>query len=283
MVVISSMLIINFAYAGEMGKINASTEWTGFYGGINLGYTTPNSKKLNINAYNIQAFPTNGGLQAAAASVASGSGSFSLKNDGFIGGGQIGYARNFYNSLVAGLEADIQGIASGNQKKSFNQTAQLSGFHQTIPSTLTVSKGINYLGTLRGRLGYLITPTFLFSGTGGLVYAGVSSRANIDQSLVPASPTLTRSWSSTSNYPNTRVGWTAGGNFEWMIRSNWSAKIEYLYYDLGTVTYNDGELVDIALAGGIAPAGTAFFTNGVNTTTSFDGHIVRIGVNYHFA
>ena len=37
---------------------------------------------------------------------------------GFIGGGQIGYNWQFYNSFVAGVEADIQGIAGGNSHET---------------------------------------------------------------------------------------------------------------------------------------------------------------------
>lgn len=278
-----STLSINLAYAGDMGKINASSEWARFYAGINLGYTTPNSNKFNVNAYNIQSDPGNAGSSAAAAaSVAGAAGAFSLNNNGFIGGVQIGCARNLYRSLVAGLEADIQGIASGSQNSSLGQSDAVAGFApQTISSNLVVSRSVGYLGTVRGRLGYLITPSFLFSGTGGFAYGGVNSKTSINQNNNPTIETLTNNWGAIGSYSNILTGWTIGSNFEWMIRSNWSAKIEYLYYDLGTVSYNDGVLADIELAGAANP-GTAFYTNGVNTTTRFDGHIVRVGLNYHF-
>ncbi len=35
---------------------------------------------------------------------------------------------------------------------------------------------------------------------------------------------------------NTKAGWTAGGGIEGRLAGNWTAKIEYLYLDLGTVT-----------------------------------------------
>lgn len=62
-----------------------------------------------------------------------------------------------------------------------------------------------------------------------------------------------------------------------MFWPNWSAKLEYLYYELGSVTY------------GLSPLGLRFFpdgevslTNFVQATTRFNGHVVRAGVNYHF-
>jgi outer membrane immunogenic protein len=33
------------------------------------------------------------------------------------------------------------------------------------------------------------------------------------------------------------VGWTAGGGVEWMLAQHWTAKIEYLYADLGFKDY----------------------------------------------
>jgi len=62
-----------------------------------------------------------------------------------------------------------------------------------------------------------------------------------------------------------------------MFLPRWSVKLEYLYYDLGRVTYN-GVLVD----GCTGCGGVPFFTNNVQTTTRFNGNIVRGGVNWHF-
>jgi outer membrane immunogenic protein len=78
-----------------------------------------------------------------------------------------------------------------------------------------------------------------------------------------------------SSFSDTRVGWTAGAGFEWKATSQWSVKLEYLYYDLGTVTTN-AQLVD-PLIGFPVPN---YFINNVQTTTRFNGNIVRVGLNY---
>lgn len=258
-------------------------KWTGFFGGVDLGYTTSNNRGIDVNAYTIQAFPSSGGPQSAAASVSSGTGLFNLNNDGFIGGGHIGALWASHNNYVAGFEVDIQGIANGTHELSTSKNATILGFApDMISSNLSVSRDINYLGSVRGRFGYLLTPTILFSGTGGIAYGGVSSSTTINQSNNPAVPTLTTNWASTGNYSNTLIGWTVGGNFEWMLRANWSASLQYLYYDLGRVTYSNGKLTNIALAGGPTPAGDAYYTNAVDTSTRFDGHIVRMALSYHF-
>jgi len=64
-----------------------------------------------------------------------------------------------------------------------------------------------------------------------------------------------------------------------MFLPRWSVKVEYLYYDLGRVTY------DGLLAAGFetpVPPNPAFFTNNVQTSTRFNGNIVRAGLNWHF-
>ncbi|NDH66530.1 MAG: porin family protein [Gammaproteobacteria bacterium] len=207
-----------------------------------------------------------------------------LNSDGFIGGGQIGYAVSLYNKLIAGLETDFQGVTN-TQQESFSQTSAqiVSPDFETvlgIPSNIVISKGMDYFGTLRGRLGYPITTNVLFSGTAGLAYAKAKANTNIIQGSPNVYQGLTTNSYAAGNYSSTRIGWTAGGNIEWMFHSNWSAKIEYLYYDLGSVTYNAGQLSE-----GITnsfPTST-IFTNAVRATTRFDGQIIRVGVNYYFA
>jgi outer membrane immunogenic protein len=84
-------------------------------------------------------------------------------------------------------------------------------------------------------------------------------------------------FSAAGAYSDTRAGWTAGGGVEWMFAPNWSAKVEYLYYDLGSATYALTPLVN-------ANCGSAGACYGsfAQSSVRFDGHIVRGGVNYHF-
>jgi outer membrane immunogenic protein len=197
-------------------------------------------------------------------------------NGGFIGGGQIGYNWQFYNSFVAGVEADIQGIASSNSTVNFASGAinpVFPGF--PILQFGTASRSLDYIGTVRGRLGWLFTPTLLVYGTGGLAYGGVRTNVSITQ-LVLNDPNIANPYFGTGSFSDTRVGWTAGGGLEWMFMPNWSAKVEYLYYDLGTVSYALSPLVNIQ------NNGTIFSSAFPQAQTRFNGNIVRAGVNYHF-
>jgi outer membrane immunogenic protein len=105
----------------------------------------------------------------------------------------------------------------------------------------------------------------------------VKASTNIFQNITAAN--ITPGFGSSSGISDTRTGWTAGGGFEWMLDPHWSAKFEYLYYDLGSVTYNG-----LLVSGFVVPvAGNpAFFTNNVQTSTRFNGNIVRVGLNYQF-
>ncbi len=60
------------------------------------------------------------------------------------------------------------------------------------------------------------------------------------------------------------TGWTVGAGLEWGFTDHWSAKIEYLYVDLG-----DGNL-------------RAGSTNFNFQPTGLTDNIVRAGVNYRF-
>ncbi len=146
--------------------------------------------------------------------------------------------------------------------------------------TASVSRSVDYIGTVRGRLGFLITPTFLIYGTGGLAYGGVTAHTNITQ-MVTNDPPVPFTYFSSGSFSNTRVGWTAGGGGEWMFLPNWSLKVEYLYYDLGSASFGLSPLVNIGGPGSVVPGGV-FSTAFPHSSTRFNGNIVRAGVNYHF-
>ncbi len=82
------------------------------------------------------------------------------------------------------------------------------------------------------------------------------------------------------NYSNTQVGWTAGGGLEWMFWPNWSAKVEYLYYDLGSVTQSFALPVVLQLHAAISYTDASLFAGQVRAR--INGNVVRAGLNYHF-
>jgi len=226
--------------------------WTGFYVGLNAGYSWEERSNVAISTSS----PFLGSALVGTAGLGSSS-------DGFIGGGQIGYNYQFGNSFLVGIEADIQGLASnkGAGASSFSTAGPWAGLN-------SASKSIDYLGTVRGRIGYLVTPTLLLYGTGGLAYG----QANVTGATVQTVGAF--SGSTSVSFSDTRVGWAAGGGAEWLFLPQWSAKVEYLYYDLGTVSA--ANQLSVSNGAATVPIGVT------QASARFTGHVVRAGVNYHF-
>lgn len=258
--------------------------WSGFYAGVNIGYSWGRSSGT-------QSFidTTSGALLNANA--------VKFDMDGVIGGGQIGY--NWQkDKWVFGLEADIQGsdqkgngngVCPGGPATSTTTTAAAVNGLCTVghigdtvpfnvaalPVTSSVDQKLAWFGTLRGRIGPTITPRVLAYVTGGLAYGEVRSTNTVSgTNLVgpqnvntpPAFVAVLASSSSNS----TRVGWTVGAGVEGVVSGNWTAKIEYLYIDLGNVS---GSFVTPI----VAPSG-AFVTS--RYSSHITDNILRVGVNY---
>lgn len=249
------------------------SSWTGWYVGLNAGWIGSNDK-INTNAaiLSVPGFPIITTDLAATATN-----QFNDRSNGFLGGAQLGYNYQISPVLVAGIEADIQGSTlNGNASVTGIQGGELiAGIVRPFwVTTTTVSNRLDYLGTLRGRVGVLATPTFLLYGTGGLAYGSEHSSTSVNFNNTDSAPPGV----GTGSFSGTRAGWTAGGGFEWMFFPHWSAKVEYLHYDLGSVTYaTGGYTVDI---GPTTFPGAGIATIATSTTTHFNGDIVRVGLNY---
>jgi len=107
-----------------------------------------------------------------------------------------------------------------------------------------------WLSTVRGRLGWAVGSNLLIYGTGGGAFGDVRT------SVTPGFPGAT----------GERAGWSAGAGLEWMFAPNWSAKVEYLHYDLGTFSCTVG-----CATAATSPINWRFF-----------GDTARAGLNYHF-
>lgn len=231
--------------------------WTGFYLGGNVGYGW-NDKASNL------AFGTTDPLLQPLVDAARLAGvyptSLSPSAKGVIGGGQIGYNWQLPSQWLMGLEADIQGSGI---KGSDSVTTTAFPFDTTATS---LTKSIDWFGTVRGRIGFLASPQWLLYATGGLAYGETKISFNTADLVLGC--VANASICAAGAKSDVRVGWTAGGGVEAMLAPNWSAKVEYLYVDLGRSSLN--------VTSSTVPA-IVF-----NTSTDFREHIVRAGLNYHF-
>ena len=225
--------------------------WTGFYVGGNVGYSWGRSSDTSTL--------TNGAGAVLFTSADR------ANMDGVIGGGQIGYNWQVQN-WVWGLEADIQGSGQKGSRAYLCPTGVCTppfGVIAVFPGPavpVSLDQKLEWFGTVRGRVGVLATPQVLFYATGGLAYGEVKNTATIG--LVPV----------TFSNSDTRVGYTVGAGVEGVIGGNWTAKLEYLWVDLGRTS---GSFVTAlpALGGGVLSS---------NYSSRITDNIVRVGVNYKF-
>lgn len=199
--------------------VEAPYTWTGFYAGVNGGF--------------------GGDKVTYPFAILGAPGSADLTSSGFFAGGQVGYNWQFAPTWVAGVETDIQW--SDIQSKL---DASLGGF------SLSAGTKLDYFGTVRARVGYLVTPAALLYATGGWAYGQTTTSLTV----APFGIAFSES--------NNKSGWAGGGGLEYRL-NNWaSVKTEYLYMDLGTDN--------------IATAGRAFIDE--HTTV----HTFKVGLNVKF-
>jgi outer membrane immunogenic protein len=211
--------------------------WTGLYAGVNAGYGFSEFKDRDIGlpAGSVANSPaTNGSLRVTGGSA---------NEDGFIGGGQVGYNQQI-GSVVIGLEADAQYKDFGRRRSSTGTYVFTGapGAAFSPPSATLRFRNVSseYFGTVRGRLGYAFDQVLIY-GTGGLAY------------------------------DSENIGWAAGGGVEYAFTSSLSAKIEGLYVSLG-----QDRGINAVYSG---PAANILSLNDPN---SGEFAVVRAGLNYRF-
>jgi outer membrane immunogenic protein len=186
--------------------------------------------------YNWTGFYIGGHLGGAFA----GDNSLTGSDGRFLGGVQGGADYQFAPSWVIGVEAQYSWLGNNNNGVIF-------------PGGVLVTSNSNQLGSVTGRLGYTWGPALLYA-KGGYAW---KDRNNLGVSVggVPVAFTTDG---------NHRDGYTVGAGLEYMFAPNWSAKVEYQYYNFGSTAFTTGPAVLV---------GTRFHD---------DEHTVKAGLNYRF-
>ena len=173
---------------------------------------------------------------------------FNLAPRGMLGGGQVGYNWQATPNWIVSIEADLQASA---QTDSTTCVSVCFGTQFT-----KVAQELPWFGTLRGRLGWSNGPA-LYYVTGGWAYGKVTT----DVVVSTDSP-------DSRSFSHSKSGWTIGGGIETQLAGSWTAKVEYLYIDLGSVT--DSFV--------FTPNPTFSFAE----SSAIRNHVARVGVNYKF-
>jgi outer membrane immunogenic protein len=230
--------------------------WNGFYIGLNGGYSWGHSSR-DLNFFS----PVNGVTFATA----TGGG---RNMDGGLFGGQIGYNWQASN-WVFGIEADAQWTGQKGSTTAFCPVAGCFPTAVAVTATGTAASltdKLEWFGTIRGRVGLTVTPSSMIYLTGGGAFGEVKTDLGLVGFTAAGLPAAVAGSRSTD-----RFGWTFGGGFETMFAGNWSAKLEYLYMDIGTVSNS----VVLPTAAGLPL--------GVNVSSRVTDNIIRGGINYHFS
>jgi opacity protein-like surface antigen len=245
-------------------------QWSGFYAGLNAGVGFGGN-----NAMNYANHPLGPGFDPGLALLWNGN--FGESNAAFVGGGQAGFNYQLGRRVVAGVETDIQGAAGGSGATSSNgATPSIAVPGNFLLGNLAASQKLDFLGTARARIGYLVTPSGLFYATGGLAYGHATLNAASEILNAAPNAAIASVSGGSSYFSDMRVGWSVGGGFEWMFLPNWSAKAEYLRYDLGSFS------APTPLATVAVPSGAISNSAFTNIHGRVNGQIVRAGLNYHF-
>jgi outer membrane immunogenic protein len=160
------------------------------------------------------------------------SGNATVTTKKYLLGGTLG-------NIVYGLEGDIDASWVDG-----STTSGAAGAPCASPGCTTKN---TWFATGRGRVGYAFD-RFLPYLTGGAALGNIKATA-----------------ANGGSVDKSKLGWTVGAGVEWAFLANWSAKVEYLYADLGKIT------CDAATCGG-----------GADTEVTYKTNMVRLGVNYRF-
>ena len=238
--------------------------WTGFYIGGNAGYSWGRSDS-SVSYFNtltgLPIVPPPGSITGARFDM-----------NGAIAGGQAGY--NWQTgSWVWGVEADIQWSDEKGRANLLCSATIIGG--PCLPgltflppgatgTTLALDQSLEWFGTARLRAGWLASPRVLLYATGGLAYGEIKTTAALagfnGNGIAVA---------SIGSNSDVRIGWTVGAGIEGMITRNWTAKLEYLYMDLGSFNAGTYTLAPLAVIG-------------ARVDSDFRDHILRAGINYKF-
>jgi high affinity Mn2+ porin len=222
--------LVDRAAAGDLpvkappAAATAAYDWSGFYVGSHIGYAAGTSGWSATST-------------GAAAPPLTGSVNFFNSFDAFKGTGsyfegiQAGYNYMSPSRFLFGVEADA------SFPNTVGGTATLAS---PVAGLASYSEQVEYSGTLRGRIGYApnlgVSSHWLFYATGGLAWTfDQFTRMQIAGGVVPAGMVE-------NLFMVPRVGGTVGAGVEYALPSNWTARLEYLFfdYDNRSVTFPSG-------------------------------------------
>lgn len=224
----------------------AIADWSGFYIGANAGYglgTDPFNQTDSV-----------AGTVASVSSINS-----RVTPQGGLFGGQLGYNVQA-GHLVFGAEGDLQ-WADQHDTAGCGQTCLNEPSVSFAGTDGSAEQRIKWFGTARGRFGWA-NDGWLFYVTGGAAWAGIDATTAFSETFGAAALARTNTTSFTKS------GAVIGGGAELQVAGPWTAKVEYLFIDFGSIS-------DTLNLTRVAP-------ETLTTDSAIHDHIIRVGLNYKF-
>ena len=209
---------------------NVAYDWTGFFIGGSFGA---------LNGRTDWDLPANGA-------------STNPRFAGAIGGGQVGYDRQF-GKWVVGVEGNYFGTNASGARECPNGPY------------FTCETNINWMATATGKLGYALTNRSLWYVRGGGAFGNLKIAVSCNTGPIVPDPTVLVLAGCGETAAKTRGGWTIGAGSEFAIAKNWTVRTETNYFDMGTERYT------------LQP------TTGIAIDVKQHGFISTLGINYRFA
>ncbi len=177
----------------------------------------------------------------------------------FVGGAEVGYDWQVNSGFVAGAAADYQFTRLwGYDRREGAFPAAGGGFYRR--SVAHSGQRLDELATLRGRIGFAVDRTLVYA-TGGLAAGTVRTDNNLSLAGFPLFD---------GRQGAVRLGYVAGAGIEHAFSEHLSAKVEGLYYDLGSRA---------VLPAPSYPVLTGYHAG---SRVATDGFLARVGLNYRF-
>jgi outer membrane immunogenic protein len=223
----TSLVMSGAALAADLrGSLMPATyapSWTGYYFGVNGGYAWADEPVVFDSAVGLRTGATGGLI-----------------------GGQVGFNWQYTPDWVFGVETDLD-------------WADIYGATRTLtPYNAAAAQRVDMLGTLRGRVGYVLEDVLLY-GTAGIAYGETELMSSACGPFGFCDSVTSRRW---------KVGWAAGVGFDWAFLPHWSFRSEYLHYDLGSQTHTLTDPFSII--------------HEIDVSSNFRGDVVRGAINFKF-
>lgn len=240
-------------FANHSTHAETPSPWRGFYVGANIGVGWG---EANQHIALLGDWLTDG---TGDDTFLTPFGNKALQPQSFLGGARIGYnyqVRHWVPGIIVGVDylgedtTDSTGVITGPPPSSNSYT-------------LTSSYALNWLVTVRPRLGYVIH-AFLPYITGGLAIACQQYSQNIMQHNVD--------YYENGSLNNTVYGWTVGAGTEYALAARWRIMIEYLFVALPLSSMQSSGVL----------GGTPYNIYHSTHAVQLDDNIMQLGFTYKF-